>query len=146
MRQILSLHKQPPLLINTMRFSIYLFLSSALLTHLHAAEYGSLYHQNGEYDTFVSDVITLNEGDVFEVIGASWSDTGFRLATRDQRHRVQDSWYSNGTSLIGMKIVGPCLVGIMRFSSSPNNGEHLRISYKLTRSPDPQAVSTPTAN
>jgi hypothetical protein len=129
-----------------MRFSLYLFLFSALLTHLHAAEYGSLYHQNGEYETFVSDVITLNEGDVFEVIGASWSEIGFRLVARDQRHRVQDSWHSNNESLIGTKIVGPCLVGIMKMSSSPNGGEHLRISYKLTRSPDPQAVSTPTAN
>jgi hypothetical protein len=129
-----------------MRFSLYLFLFSALLTHLHAAEYGSLFHSDGDYNTIVSDVITLNEGDVFEIVGASWDGTGFRLVTSDQRHRVQDSTFSNGESIIGKKIVGPCLVGIKRLSSSPNGGEHLRISYKLTRRPDPQTVSTTTAN
>ena len=129
-----------------MRFSLYLFLFSALLTHLHAAEYGSLYHSGGEYNTFVSDVITLNEGDVFEVIGASWDGNAFKLVVRDPRHRIPNTYHTNNESLIGRTIVGPCFVGIMQASSSPNGGEHLRISYKLTRSPDPQAVSSPTAN
>ena len=129
-----------------MRFSLYLFLFCALLTHLHAAEYGSLYHLGGEDATFVSDVITLNEGDVFEVIGASWDGNAFRLVARDQRHRVQNAYHTNNESLIGITIVGPCLVGIMQDSSSPTAINHLRISYKLTRSPDPQTVSTATAN
>lgn len=129
-----------------MRFSLYLFLLSALLTHLHAAEYGSLFHSDGEDETFVSDVITLNDGDIFEVIGASWDGNAFMLVARDQRHRVQNVLHQNNESLIGITIVGPCLVGIMKKSSSPNGGEHLRISYKLTKSPDPQAVSSATAN
>jgi len=129
-----------------MRFSLYLLLLSALLTHLHADEYGSLYHSGGEIATFVSDVITLNEGDVFEVIGASWDGNGFKLVARDQRHRVQNVYHTNNESLIGITIVGPCLVGIMQASSSPNDDDHLRISYKLTRSPDPQTVTTATAN
>lgn len=145
MRQILSLRKQPPLLINTMRFSLYLFLFSALLTHLHAAEYGSLYHSDGEHETFVSDVITLNDGDIFEVVGHSWTGYTYRLFVRDLRHRVQDVWYNNEV-VRGTIIVGPCLVGIMKAAAAFNSGDHLRISYKLTRSPDPQTVSTPAAN
>ena len=128
-----------------MRFSLYLLLLSALLTHLHAAEYGSLYHQNGENETFVSDVITLNEGDVFEVVGVIYSDNGYKLAVRDERHQVQNMWLLSEYS-VGQIIVGPCLVGIKRLDSSPNNGEHIRISYKLTRRPNPQTVSTSTAD
>ena len=128
-----------------MRFSLYLFLFSALLTHIHAAEYGSLYHSDGEYETFVSDVITLNDGDIFEVVGHSWTGYTYRLFVRDQRHRVQDVWYDNQL-VRGTIIVGPCLVGIMKAASGFNSGDHLRISYKLTRRPDPQTVTTATAN
>ena len=125
-----------------MRFSLYLLLLSALLTHLHAAEYGSLYHSGGEDLTFVSDVITLNEGDIFEVVGATYELANYRLVIRDERHLAVDSIFGNNSNLVGTKIVGPCLVGIMQFGS---NG-HLRISYKLTRRPDPKAVSSATAD
>ena len=128
-----------------MRFSLYLFLFSALLTHLHAAEYGSLFHSDGENNTFVSDVITLNDGDIFEVVDATWDGGLFRLLIRDVRHRKVDFVYDN-SELIGKKIVGPALLVIKKFSSSDTGLDHLRISYKLTRSPNPQAVSTPTAD
>ena len=128
-----------------MRFSLYLFLFSALLTHLHAAEYGSLYisaTSGADENGFVSNVITLNEGDIFEVVGATYELANYRLVIRDERHLSVDSIFGNNSNLVGTKIVGPCLVGIMQFGS---NG-HLRLSYKLTRRPDPQAVSTPTAD
>lgn len=131
-----------------MRFSLYLFLFSALLTHLHAAEYGSLYvpaTQTADNDSLVSDVITLNDGDQFEVIGVAYSGDDYRLVARDQRAKYQDTLHTNG-ALKSMIIVGPCLVGIKQFANNPTSGDHLRVSYKLTRSPDPKAVSTTTAN
>ena len=48
-----------------MRFSLYLFLFSALLTHLHAAEYGMLSLNSNSFP----NTITLNEGDIFEIVG-----------------------------------------------------------------------------
>tara|TARA_B110000483_G_C18052899_1_gene487250 strand:- start:470 stop:856 length:387 start_codon:yes stop_codon:yes gene_type:complete len=128
-----------------MRFSLCLFLLSVLVTHLSAAEYGSLFHSDGEYDTIVSDVITLNDGDIFEIVGKSSNDSGYMLVIRDERHRRVDSTISHD-DLVGKIIVGPCLVGIKKVSMSPNGDEHLRISYKLTRRPDPQTVTTATAN
>jgi hypothetical protein len=133
-----------------MRFSLYLFLFSALLTHLSAAEYGSLYvpatSTADDFGSLVSDVITLNDGDQFEVIGFASSGDAYRLAARDQRAKYQDALFSLGSELKGMIIVGPCLVGIKQYASNPSSGADLRISYKLTRRPDPQTVSTPTAN
>ena len=126
-----------------MRFSLCLFLLSVLLTHLHAAEYGSLFHSDGEAGTIVSDVITLNDGDIFEVVGVTYDGQYYRLVIRDERHRIVDSICGTNDNLVGTKIVGPCLVGIKKYSESTG---HLRISYKLTRRPDPQAVSTPTAD
>lgn len=128
-----------------MRFSLYLFLFSALLTHLHAAEYGSLFHSDGDYNTIVSDVITLNDGDILEIVGKSPYDSHYSLVIRDERHRRVDNLISHD-DLVGKIIVGPCLVGIKKVSMSPNGDSALRISYKLTRRPDPQTVSTPTAN
>ena len=89
--------------------------------------------------------IHANDGDQFEVIGVAYSGSDYRLVARDQRARYQDALHVNG-SLKSMIIVGPCLVGIKQFASNPSSSDHLRISYKLTRRPDPQAVSTPTAN
>ena len=128
-----------------MRFSLCLFLLSALVTHVHAAEYGSLFHSDGEYNTIVSDVITLNDGDILEIVGKSSNDSGYILVIRDERHRRVDSTISHD-DLVGKIIIGPCLVGIMKVSMSPNGDAALRLSYKLTRKPDPQAVSTPPAN
>ena len=128
-----------------MRFSLCLFLFSALLTYLHAAEYGSLYHSDGENNTFVSDVITLDDGDIFEVVDAIWDGGLFRLVIRDERHRKVD-FVCDNSELVGKKIVGPALLVIKKFSFSSTSLDHLRISYKLTRKPDPQTVSSATAN
>ena len=108
-----------------------------------AAEYGSLYHSDGEAGTIVSNVITLDDGDIFEVVGVTYDDPHYRLVIRDERHRLVDSLCGTNDNLVGTKIVGPCLVGIKKFSESTG---HLRISYKLTRSPDPQTVTTATAD
>ena len=131
-----------------MRFSLCLFLLSTLITHLHAAEYGSLYIQAtsaADINSIVSDVITLNDGDQFEVIGAAYWGDDYRLVARDERASNKDAVHQSNDHLKGTIIVGPCLVGIKQVTYL-SASHYLRISYKLTRKPDPQAVSTPPAN
>ena len=129
-----------------MRFSLYLFLFSALLTHLHAAEYGHL--------TFVTEneppTIILNDGDILEVLSIAATRTQDSLTwvdviTDDGDVLVHATLYMDFNrravhypNVIG-KIVGSCTVRLRGQGSS-------RLSYKLTRRPDPQAVNTPTAN
>ena len=128
-----------------MRFSLCLFLFSALVTHLHAAEYGQL--------TFVSGneppTIILNDGDILEVLSIAATrsreqEALVEVITDDGDVLLHASLYMDYyrrpvlyPNVIG-KIVGSCTV---RLTGTPS-----RLSYKLTRRPDPQAVSTPPAN
>ena len=139
-----------------MRLSLYLFLLSTLLTHLHAAEYGTLVSQPSGLYQIASDKVTLHQGDILEVIGVISDGELYRLAVKDSRLPVGIFAQHNGelanialadtTRLDNNKvIVGPAEIFILQLTSSTVN-DYYRVSYKLTRRPDPKAVSTPPAN
>lgn len=133
-----------------MRFSLYLLLLSALLTHLHAAEYGMLSLGSNSFP----NTITLSEGDIFETVGlfqeqASQSyilayEKGTDTTLGEVAISSERIFEDYAMDLRNCIITGP-LVLLLK-STYSGTGGNFTVSYKLTRRPDPQAVSTPTAN
>ena len=135
-----------------MRFSLCLFLLSALLTDLHAAEYGMLSLRS---DSFPK-TITLNEGDIFEIVGhyEARFNYSYLCAYEKGTDMTQGATNENEASQIFMQditqltlpivITGP--IEILIRSTHSGTSHSFTVTYKLTRRPDPQTVTTATAN